>query len=85
MTKIRNKPLSQRASATVSQKVFADVGVDLRYQSHTMSDAVRATAVQQGSGASIIVSAINSLELAHEETDRKAEKGDGFEWHFLSG
>lgn len=50
------------------QKVISSTGVDLRYHSHTMNDVVWSTAVQQGPGASIIVNAINSISMTHEET-----------------
>lgn len=56
------------------KKVLTDTGIDLRYHSHTMNDVVWSTAVQQGPSASIVVNAINSLGIAHEETKAYDEK-----------
>jgi hypothetical protein len=56
------------------KKVMTDTGIDLRYHSHTINDVVWSTAVQQGPGASIIVNAINSLGIPHEETKAYDEK-----------
>lgn len=50
------------------EKVLNTTQIDLRYHSHTMNDVVWSTAVQQGPGSSIIINAINSLTIPHEET-----------------
>lgn len=55
------------------QKVFKDTGIDLRYHSHTVNDVVWST-WQQGPRAEVIVNAIHSMALTHEETKAYDEK-----------
>lgn len=50
------------------EKVLAETGIDLRYHSHAMNDVVWSTAVQQGPRNNIIVKAIKSLSISHEES-----------------